>query len=250
MDIKEGLDKLSSLFMAANACMERQDYRAAITEYQKIIDFVQVLRKPFDNGEVPLGLISTVFPKILQSEQAAKDGIFVAQFGIEAQKKSAENQASANSASPEELSIENLKHPDVKQYVRHMSAATDFFEQGDYDSAITEYTRALERIRILQYLVVQESENNSPDLVLSTLDKVMAHELAVHQGLFSAYVKTGNFAKAIEEEKAINTLSGAGSEENTTPPPQTQANTQANAQAGGCFSVICIVVATLIFFAL
>lgn len=244
MNLEEGINRLSQLFMSANAFMEKNDYRAAIVEYNKIIELVQILRKPFDNGEVPLNLINEVFPKILQAEKAAKDGIFVAQFGIEAQKNSAENQPAVN---PENtLSIDDINNPDVKQYTQHMQTAIDCMEKGDYNSALNEYNQAFDRLRILQYLVIRQGNDYPPTLVVETLDKLKAHEISVHQGLFSAYVRLGNLEKAAEEEKAIDTLMNPPAEENPVP-----TQSQYNSQSSGCFSAICFmfaILAALIFY--
>ena len=235
MNLEEGIKRLSQLFMSANACMDKGDYRAAINEYTKIIELVQTLRKPFDNGEVPLNLVTTVLPKILESEKAARSAISVAQLGIEAQKISAENQAAKNI-----LSIDNITNPDVKQYTQHMQKAIDCLEKGDYNSALNEYNQAFDRVRILQYLVIRQGNDYPPDLVVKTLDKLKNAELGVHQGLFSAYVRIGNNEKAAEEEKAIDTLLNPPAAENPVP-----TQNQYNAQSGGCFSAICFVFAIL-----
>lgn len=241
MNLEEGIHRLSQLFMSANSFMDKEDYRAAINEYNKIIELVQILRKPFDNGEVPLNLVTTVLPKILESEKAARSSISVAQLGIEAQKISAENQDAKNI-----LSIDDITNPDVKQYTQHMTAAINYLENGDYNSAINEYNQAFDRVRILQYLVIRQGNDYPPDLVVKTLDKLTATEIDVHKGLFSAYVRIGNNEKAAEEQKAIDTLLNPPATENPVP-----THNQYNSQSGGCFSAIClmcVILAALIFY--
>ena len=191
MNLEDGINQLSQLFKSANACMERNDYRAAINYHNKIIELVQILRKPFDNGEVPLNVVTEVFPKILQAEKAARDAMAVAQLGIDAQKKSAENQATINISQPQNdnAKLESISTDDLKQFTQHIQAASDYMEKGDYNSVIAEYNKALDRIRILQ------SDTPPIDLNITTA------EFDVHTGLFVAYSKIGNKEKAAEERK-------------------------------------------------
>ena len=213
MNLEKGIDQLSQLFMSANACMERNDYRAAINEYNKIIELVKVLRKPFDNGEVPINVVTEVLPKIIQAEKAARDAMNVAQLGIDAQKKSAENQDAINISQPqnnnansESISIDDFTNSDIKQFTQHVQAASDYMEKGDYNSAISEYNMALDRIRIVQFLIMKQADNYPANQVLKTMEKITDAEINIHKGLFVAYFKVGNNEKAAEEQKAIDTL--------------------------------------------
>ena len=208
MNLEDGINQLSQLFKSANACMERNDYRAAINYHNKIIELVQILRKPFDNGEVPLNVVTEVFPKILQAEKAARDAMAVAQLGIDAQKKSAENQATINISQPQNdnAKLESISTDDLKQFTQHIQAASDYMEKGDYNSVIAEYNKALDRIRILQFLLIKQADNYPANQFLKTMEKITNAEIDIHKGLFVAYFKIGNNEKAGEEQKAIDTL--------------------------------------------
>ena len=241
MNLEEGINRLSQLFMSANAFMEKEDYRAAIIEYNKIIELVQTLRKPFDNGEVPLNLINAVFPKILEAEKAARSAISVAQLGIEAQKKSAENPLSQN-----DKESDDIKNYGLNPYNQHMQKAIDYLEKGDYNSALNEFKNALERVHFLRRSAVKQADEYQSDLFVKTMINLANAELSVHQGLFSAYVRMGNLEKAAEEEKLIDALSNSSATENPVP-----TQSQYNAQSGGCFSAMCFmfaILAALIFY--
>ena len=250
MNIEEGLHQLSQLFMSANSCMERNDYRAAINEYNKIIELVQILRKPFDNGEVPLNVVTAVFPKILEAEKAARSAMAVAQLGIEAQKQSA-NQAPVNIPQPEEIHIDEYnqvleKISDAKQYTQHILLADYHMEKEDYPSAIDEYNKALDKIRTLKSWLIKQADKTPANQFSETMKKIKMSEESIHAGLFVAYFKTGNNKKAAEEQKALdNTLSNPIPSQN-----KSQYNAQYNAQPGGCFStifVMCMILFTLMF---
>ena len=257
MNLEEGIHQLSQPFMSANACMERNDYRAAINEYNKIIELVKVLRKPFDNGEVPLNVVTEVLPKIIQAEKTARDAMSVAQLGIQlgidAQKKSDENQAKFNisqsqndNANSESISIDDFTNSDVKPLTQHIIAANDYMEKGDYNSVIDEYNKALDRIRILQFLIMKQADNYPANQVLKTMEKITNAEIDIHKGLFVAYFKIGNNEKAGEEQKAIDTLAYSQNNAEAHISPQNQYN----AQSGGCFStifVMCMILSMLIF---
>ena len=208
MNLEDGINQLSQLFKSANDCMERNDYRAAINYHNKIIELVQILRKPFDNGEVPLNVVNEVFPKILQAEKAARDAMAVAQLGIDAQKKSAENQATMNISQPQNdnANLESISNDDLKQFTQHIQAAIDYEEKGDYNSAINEYNKALDRIRIIQFLLIKQADNYPANQFLKTMEKITNAEIDIHKGLFVAYFKIGNNEKAGEEQKIIDTL--------------------------------------------
>lgn len=247
MNIEQGLNQLSQHFMTANACMEREDYRAAINEYNKIIELVQILRKPFDNGEVPLNIVTAVFPKILESEKAARAGLSVAQLGIEAQKQSA-RQTSVNIPPPEETHIDRYnevseKISEAKQYTQHILLADYHMEREDYNSVIDEYNKALDKIHTLKSWVIENADKTSTEQFVEMMRKINTSEHDIHTGLFVAYFKIGNRDKAAQEQQIIDSLP------NFSPaPPQNQSQSyqnqspqnQPNAQAGGCFSTICL----------
>ncbi len=229
MNIEEGIHQLSQLFMSANSCMERNDYRAAINEYNKIIELVQILRKPFDNGEVPLNVVTAVFPKILEAEKAARSAMAVAQLGIDAQKES------------KPLDMDNFEDPNLRKYTRHTAAAMGYMEKGEYDSAIDEYNKALEMIQTLRLSAVKKTGKAPESMIQEALEKVAYSEIMVHTGLSDAYFKIGNHQKAAEEEKIIHTLLDTYDDKNKK---------SYNSQSSGCFStifVMCMVLFTLMF---
>ncbi len=226
MNLKDGLDQLSQLFKSANDCMEKQDYRAAINYHNKVIELVQILRKPFDNGEVPLNVVVEVFPKLLQAEKAARDAISVAQLGIDAQQKSTR-------------STDNFDDPNLRQYTQHTASAMGYMEKGDYNSAVDEYNKALEMIQILRNSAIKQTGKAPESMILKALEEVKYSEIMIYTGLSDAYAKMGNHQKSAELEKIIRDLISIYENKNSD-----------NAKNGGCLStifVMLIILSTLMF---
>ncbi|MBQ7198001.1 MAG: hypothetical protein IJS29_01935 [Selenomonadaceae bacterium] len=215
MNLEDGINQLARLFESANECMERKDYSDVINEYNKIIELVQTLRKPFDNGEVSLNVVTEVFPRLLQAEKTAHDAIFVAQLAINAQQ---ENKATE---------IDNFDSPNLKKYYQHMGSATGYIEKGDYNSAIGEYNEALNIIQLLRLSVIKQAGKAPTSKVSEAMEEVKYIEIIVRTGLSDAYSKIGNHQKSAEEEKYILDLLGTSDNKNSY-----------NAQNGGCFATI------------